>query len=139
MFLIELLGYISSWASIVGLILSVILIFITSSVESKIKHILTNENETKEYNSIRKNMKTNFESYQTLILQDKIDSRLLLVKISNELDRFQINNSLLNRKDKKKIRRLTSELEKANLDKIAFLLGYFISRCDKKEVFWYGR
>lgn len=134
-----MLNNISAVASIAGFFLSVILVFIANNVNEKIKQTLVNEKEVKDFNRTRKDMKSNFESFQLLMTEDKKFNMNLSVKISNELIRLENFGTLLTKTDRKKIRKLRNEISKGNIEKIAVLLGYFINRCDKQEVFWNGR
>ncbi|MHB8132200.1 MAG: hypothetical protein ACYDEX_24855 [Mobilitalea sp.] len=136
------LNTISALASIGGFILSIILIIITASVNKKIKRALVNEKDVKEFNKQRKDIKSNFESFQLLISCDKKFNNQLKIKIHNELLRLENFNSLLTKRDKKKIKKIRNEMSKGikiDIERIAIQIGFFINRCDKQEVFWNGR
>jgi len=128
---------ISGIASMMGLILSIILIIITA----KVAKIIRSREDIKHFNENRIAYSQNLKAFQVLITIDKIFDIQLVTNISNSINLFENLTSILTKKDKKNINSIKKELDKniADVDEttkrnICRGLSYFIGRYGKEEI-----
>lgn len=127
-------------ASIVGFILSIILLNSANRIYKRMNDRIKNIDEIKKFNKIRKDKAIELLSCQKLVCKDDILDLQLISQITNVINDFENLDSILTKKDKKYINRIRKELKKEadkinkkDKQKICNEISYFISRYEKEE------
>jgi len=130
----------SAVASILGLVLSVLILFVTFQVNRKITKKLRKYSDVENYNKERIEIKDKLTACQLLIQRDGILKHKIVTDILNQIGNLENYTSIISLTDRFKIWRikkeLNKELEQLNKYKVGKQLSYFIVRCNKKEEFF---
>ena len=133
---------IADYFSIISFALSVALIFISGHVSKKITNTFKKKDEVENFNNNKDRYKKQIKAQQNLILKDDKYDSSTATNILNILNWFELNKTLLTRKDKKEIKKIRLNIKRTKTQNngiiIAENLSYFIARFDKEEIF-YGK
>lgn len=135
---------ISQYCSILGLFLSIFLLIVAAKFDKRIKGLFKEKEDVERFNKLRKDLLTNFESYCLNISKDKLVDIVIISKINNDILRFESCKSVLILDDKIKIwviKRIlkSKKISEKNSKSLLLILGYFVARMEKEEVFRYGK
>lgn len=123
-----------SISSILGLFISVYLIYKSSSIAKILNHMTT----AKDYNTSRTQFIERFKGYKASILKDDVKTKLLVHDILEDIYKFEVQyKSLLSKSELFKIYffklYLRKTFNKLNFDKICNNLDFLIGRFHKRE------
>ncbi|MEQ7050714.1 hypothetical protein ABN764_08605 [Paenibacillaceae sp. P-4] len=128
---------IAAICSVAGLVLSLVLIFITAKVNKTVNEKLRKRIDIENFNKKRGHHKDKFEFFQLMIEKDDIFKSDLILQLLNEIEELKNYNSLLSKGFKFQIwlmkRELNKDENKINKSRVAKRLSYFITKCKKEE------
>ncbi|QHA36881.1 hypothetical protein D5E69_14355 [Rossellomorea marisflavi] len=124
---------ISVVCSILGLILSVLLVFLTMNIKSKVYFL----DETKRFNDNREKYQNKLKGYRDSIIKDHILTLGIISDITEEVYRFdgfgRVNSILDKFHVRKILTHLKKDTSKINKTKLAKQLSYIIIRYDSNK------
>lgn len=117
--------------SVVGLGLSIWLLFFTSSTKKAIQ----NFSDIKEFNEKKLQIKAILEGHRRTISQDDLITVEIISLIREQIYNLESYNAILSRKDKNKIKLIHEQLDKGatyiNKQTLCNQLSYFISKMSR--------